>query len=556
MEQGLRENPHYAGSMADGQQDTAASQGYGADQSYGRGAGDSEPGFIPFGGQPEQPFGSQMEGNSQPGQPFGGQMEGNSQPGQPFGGQMEGGGQFGQPWNGQAEGNGQPFGNRTDDRNSRFYQNPQAGNGQPFPGPADRRVKKQKAPKVKKQRGFGMTMTKCAALALVFGLVSGTVFYGTGKAFEYTMGGFSSEQASTGNNQPSSVTTKSGDLSATSVSTATTVTDVSDIVENVMPSIVSITNMGQQELGQDFFGRRYVQDTESAGSGIIIAQTEKEIYIATNNHVVAGSTQLTVNFIDDQTVSAEIKGTDPSTDLAVLSIQSKDIPSETMEKIKVATLGDSDNLKVGQGTVAIGNALGYGQSVTTGVISAIGREVTVQDENTGASITNDLIQTSAAINPGNSGGALLNMNGEVIGINSVKYTDTQVEGMGFSIPISEAEPIINDLITREVVDESKSAFLGVQGQDVDEEFSVSFGIPEGLYITLVQENTAAAQAGIKKGDVLTEFDGRKIRSMESLSEVIQYYAAGTEVELTLQVNENGEWQEKKVMVTLGKKNGQ
>lgn len=419
-----------------------------------------------------------------------------------------------------------------------------------------KKQKKQKAPKIKKPHGFGMTMAKCAALALVFGLVSGTVFYGTGLAFEHTSGSKQNaklETATGGSGKSDGTTTSSGSLSATNVSTATTVTDVSDIVENVMPSIVSITNMGQEEMGRDFFGRSYVQDTESAGSGIIIGQTEDEIYIATNNHVVANSTQLTVNFIDDQTVTAEIKGTDASTDLAVISVAVKDIPSETMEKIKVATLGNSDNIKVGESVVAIGNALGYGQSVTTGVISAVDREVTVQDENTGASITNDLIQTDAAINPGNSGGALLNMNGEVIGINSVKYSDTQVEGMGYSIPISAAEPIINDLITREVVDESNSAYLGVAGQDVTEELAQNFGMPEGLYVTLVKENSAAAQAGIKKGDVITAFDGREVKSMDGLQDIMQYYAAGTEVEVTIQTNQNGEWQEQKVSVTLGKK---
>ena len=222
----------------------------------------------------------------------------------------------------------------------------------------------------------------------------------------------------------------------------------------------------------------------------------------------------------------------------------------------MATLGNSENVRVGQAVVAIGNALGYGQSVTTGVISAVDREVTVQDENTGTSITNDLLQTSAAINPGNSGGALLNMNGEVIGINSVKYSDTQVEGMGFSIPVSAAEPIINDLITREIVDESNSAYLGVSGQDVTEDLAEDFGMPEGLYITFVQENSAAEQAGIKKGDVITEFDGRKIRSMEGLSDIIQYYAAGSEVEIIIQTSQNGEWQEQKVTARLGKKNTQ
>ncbi len=418
-----------------------------------------------------------------------------------------------------------------------------------------KKEKKVKTPKVKKQHGFGMTMAKCASLALVFGLVSGTVFYGTGLAFRYTTKDSTKTVTSekTENSSGASGTVNSGSLPITGVSTATTVTDVSDVVENVMPSIVSIANLSQQR-ETDFFGRTYVQETPSEGSGIIIAQTDEEIFVATNNHVVTDSSQLTVNFIDDQQVAAEIKGTDASTDLAVLSVKVKDIPSDTMDKIKVATLGSSDSIKVGQSVVAIGNALGYGQSVTTGVVSALNREVTVQDQTTGATITNDLIQTDAAINPGNSGGALLNMSGEVVGINSVKYSDTQVEGMGYSIPISAAEPIINDLISKEVVDESNSSYLGVSGQDVTSQLSDSFGMPEGVYITMVAENSAAEQAGIRKGDVLTSFAGRKVTSMEGLSDVMQYYAAGTEVEVVLQTNQNGEWIENTVTVKLGKKN--
>lgn len=422
------------------------------------------------------------------------------------------------------------------------------------PNAARKKAKKEKKPGEKKQHGFGMTMAKCAALALVFGLVSGTVFYGTGFAFRYTSGTNQAQQQAAAESADKTAETalNKGNLSATGVSTATTVNDVSDVAENVMPSIVSITNMSSQ-VQPDWFGRLYEEEVPSAGSGIIIGQTDEEIYVATNNHVVSNSTQLTVNFVDNQQVTAEIKGTDASTDLAVLSVKTKDIPSDTMEKIKVATIGNSDSIKVGQSVVAIGNAMGYGQSVTTGVISAVDREVTVQDESTGTSITNDLIQTDAAINPGNSGGALLNMNGEVIGINSVKYADTQVEGMGYAIPISAAEPIINNLITREVVDESNSAYLGVTGQDVTSEISDSFGMPEGLYITMVTENSAADQAGIRKGDVITKFDGRKITSLEGLSDAMKYYAAGTQVEVTLQKNNNGEWKEETITVTLGKK---
>lgn len=411
--------------------------------------------------------------------------------------------------------------------------------------------KKPKKEKVKKKHGFGATLGKTAAVALVFGLVSGTVFYGTGYALDYANGKIVNTEDNTVT-QVTSGSNNGGSLSATNVSTATTINDVSDIVDNVMPSIVSITNVGQQTV--NFFGQRVTQDTEGAGSGIIIAQTEDTIYIATNNHVVANSTQLTVNFIDDQSVTAEIKGTDASTDLAVIAVKVSDIPKDTLKQIKVATLGNSDDIRVGEGTVAIGNALGYGQSVTTGVISALNREVTVQDENTGTSVTNDLIQTSAAINPGNSGGALLNMNGEVIGINSVKYSDEDVEGMGFAIPISQAEPIINDLINREVVDEADSAYLGIAGQDVTSQISEAYGMPEGVYVTQVKEGTAAEKAGIQKGDIMTEFDGKKVSSMEGLRDNMQYYAAGTTVDVVVQKNQNGEWQEQTISVTLGQKN--
>lgn len=411
--------------------------------------------------------------------------------------------------------------------------------------------KKEKKAKIKKKHGFGVTLGKTAAIALVFGMVSGSVFYGTGYALDYANGKVTGSE-----NQDSihtSSSNSSGKLSATNVSTATTVNDVSDIVENVMPSIVSITNMGQQTV--NFFGQRVTQDTEGAGSGIIIAQTEDTIYIATNNHVVANANQLTVSFIDDQSVTAEIKGTDASTDLAVLAVAVSDIPKDTLSQIKVATLGDSDDIRVGESAVAIGNALGYGQSVTTGVISALNREVTVQDEMTGTSVTNDLIQTSAAINPGNSGGALLNMKGEVIGINSVKYSDEDVEGMGFAIPISQAEPIINDLINREVVDEADTAYLGIAGQDVTSQISEAYGMPEGIYVTQVKDGTAAAEAGIQKGDIITEFDGKKVSSMDGLRDNLQYYAAGTTVDVVIQKNQNGEWQEQTISVTLGKKNG-
>ena len=310
-----------------------------------------------------------------------------------------------------------------------------------------------------------------------------------------------------------------------------------------MPSIVAITNMTEVQY-RDFFGRVQNYEGESAGSGIIISQDDQYLYIVTNNHVVSDATTLTVCFYDDQTVSAEVKGTDSSSDLAVVAVKLSDISSDTMKAIKVATVGDSDSIKVGDTAIAIGNALGYGQSVTTGVISALNRGVTLEDETSGETVTNGLIQTDAAINPGNSGGALLNVEGQVIGINSAKYSDTAVEGMGYAIPMSKAEPIINDLINREAVDESESAYLGISGADITEDVANTYNMPNGIYVT---------KAGIQKGDILTEFDGKEVTSMENMQEILKYYKAGKKVKVKVQVADNGTYKEKELTVKLGKR---
>ena len=414
------------------------------------------------------------------------------------------------------------------------YQNYSAGSGSK-PAPK----------KEKKKSGFGRKLARCAAIALVFGLVSGSVFYGTGTIFNYAFG----KNKTTSSSKSSGTTQK---VTTTGTTTTAVASDVSDVVEEVMPAIVSITSMTVQQQ-QTWFGQNVSQESSSAGSGIIVAQTDDTLYIATNNHVVEDSTSLSVTFCDDESVAAEIKGTDSSTDLAVLEIALDDIPEDTLSEIKVATLGDSDSLKMGEPAIAIGNALGYGQSVTTGVISALNREVTMTDSDNNT-ITNSLIQTSAAINPGNSGGALLNINGEVIGINEVKYSDTSVEGMGFAIPIATAEPIINDLITRETVSESEAAFLGVYGQDVTETTAQKYNMPEGIYVAKVTSGSAAEQYGIQLGDIITSFDGRSVETMDALKERITYYKAGTTVDVVVQRMENGEWTEKTLSVTLGKKN--
>ena len=412
--------------------------------------------------------------------------------------------------------------------------------------------KKQKKKREKKPGGFGTKLAKCAAIALVFGLVSGTAFEGVHLVSSKAFGNDESVAESSGSQN--SLTKADSKVEATSTSSNYVATDVSDIVSSVMPSIVAITNVSETEYQSFWGGMPQTYESTSCGSGIIVSQDDEYLYIATNNHVVNGANSLTVTFNDESTVSAEVKGTDPSTDLAVIRVALSSIESDTMNNIKVATLGDSDSLKVGNSCIAIGNALGYGQSVTVGYISALNRQVSVSDSESDTSYTAELIQTDAAINPGNSGGALLSANGEVIGINSVKYSDTSVEGIGYAIPINTAAPIINDLITKEKVDESDSAYLGIAGVDVTDDVAKTYNMPSGVYVAQVTSGSAAEQAGIQKGDIITEFDGKQIGSMEELSSTMEYYKAGTTVDVKIQRSTNGEYQEQTISVTLGKKN--
>ena len=408
--------------------------------------------------------------------------------------------------------------------------------------------KPEKKKKERKPGGFGKQLAKCAALALVFGLVAGGVMtgvnYASGKIFGTT---------NASNVQASLTTGDDSTVQPTAISSSYVATDVSDIVDEVMPSIVAITNVSQTEY-QSFWGQSKTYESTSCGSGIIVSQDKEYLYVATNNHVVEGANSLTVTFANDDTVSAEIKGTDPSTDLAVVKVALSSIKDDTMSAIKVATLGSSDTLKVGESCIAIGNALGYGQSVTTGVISALNREVSVSDSSSSTNYTAELIQTDAAINPGNSGGALLNTAGEVIGINSVKYSDTSVEGIGYAIPMDTAKPIIEELITKEKVDESNSAYLGIAGVDVTSDVAKTYNMPTGVYVAQVMEGAAAEQAGIQKGDIITKFDGKDVTSMEELSSNMQYYAAGTTVDVVIERSSNGQYEEQTISVTLGKKN--
>ncbi len=299
-----------------------------------------------------------------------------------------------------------------------------------------------------------------------------------------------------------------------------------------------------------FFGRGRTIESESSGSGILIDKDENYLYIATNNHVVESTTALTVQFSDETTAPATVRGVAPSNDLAVVQVALSDLTQETLNAIKVATMGDSDELSVGDAAIAIGNALGYGQSVTTGVISALEREVTFQDEMTGQAISNRLIQTDAAINPGNSGGALINAKGEVIGINSSKYSDTDVEGMGFAIPTATAGPILNDLIENGKTTNTGNPYLGIYGVDVTEEVSGQYNMPNGVYVAQVVEGSGAHQAGIIAGNIISKIDGEEVKSMDELKSCIGGYKVGDTVEITVLIINNGSYIEKEVPVTL------
>ena len=393
-----------------------------------------------------------------------------------------------------------------------------------------------KAPKPKK--GYAKKVALVVGAAVLFGAVGGVTMQGT----SYLTGKL------LGKNTKSTVgTTKTVSNAKLTTSTSTVTSDVSDIVENTLPSIVSITNMSVQEV-QNFFGGISQQESESAGSGIIISQNDSELLVVTNNHVVEGSDTLTVTFNDGNSVEAQIKGTDSARDLAVVAVPLDKISDDTMNAIKVATLGDSDSLKVGEPAIAIGNALGYGQSVTTGIVSATGRTIDGFD--------GEYIQTDAAINPGNSGGALLNANGEVIGINSAKINSSAVEGMGFAIPISDASDVIQNLMnkeTRSKVSDEERGYLGINGYDVSEEGAQMYNMPTGVYVKEVMSGGGAEKAGLTKGSIITGFEGSSISGMSSLEEQLQYYKAGEEVTLTVQIpDKNGEYTEKDIKVTLGK----
>ena len=351
------------------------------------------------------------------------------------------------------------------------------------------------------------------------------------------------EDTTTGDGQVAAASEIAQQQSASAV-----VTDVTQVVEAVMPACVSITNNFTQTV-QDFWGQTYSQDETASGSGIIIGENEQELLIVTNNHVVDSTEQLYVQFIDGETVEAQVKGTDASADLAVVAAKLDTIANSTKQEICIARMGDSDSLKIGEPAIAIGNALGYGQSVTTGVISALNRKIESSNSEEGTS----LIQTDAAINPGNSGGALLNMRGEVIGINSNKIGGSSIEGMGYAIPISTARPIIEDLMerqTRTKYSEEERGYLGISGINVTSDLSENFSMPQGTFVAQVYSGTGAEAAGLVRGNIVVAFDGVTVQNQEELTKQMQYYKAGESVEITIMVNSANGYQQKNVTVTL------
>ena len=431
--------------------------------------------------------------------------------------------------------------------------------------------------------GFGKKAATAVALAVIFGLVAGAVFQGVNIAADkYRDNNSSSTQI--GKTETVTGTEKSTDGSSTESSVKSIVAEsgtVAGVAQATMSSIVAITSVSVQEIPSFFFFFSRQYQSAGSGSGIIVGENDSELLIATNNHVVSGATTLTVCFaggdvvgaeeetqamasgdsITDSSdssvdvnnaVSAKIKGTDEENDLAVIAVEKSDIPEETMNEIKIAQMGSSDDLVVGEQVVAIGNALGYGQSVTSGWVSALNRTISTEDGD-----TSGLIQTDAAINPGNSGGALLNMKGEVIGINAAKYADSQVEGMGYAIPISKAEPILEELMNREtrdkIEDTSKVGYMGIKAADLTTEAIQMYNMPAGAFLTEVTPGGAADKAGIKKGDIVVKLDGQKVSGKNDLVDKLQYYESGETVEVVIARANNGEYKEETVEVTLGSK---
>ncbi len=444
--------------------------------------------------------------------------------------------------------------------------NYQYGNTYPHYAGVEQGKHKDKKKKEKKPNSFLKKAAVCLSLGLLFGIFAGTGMFAVQAVTGAVIGNKTVEvtesdrvilededEGNTAGTQTDDTakaggkTVQSGIRETDNISTI--VADVSQVVKEVMPAIVSINNHYTEKMS--YFEQTMTSEADASGSGIIVGQNDTELLIVSNYHVIADSDELTVQFVEGSEARASIKGTDPDMDLAVIAVPIGDVNSSTLQEIAVATLGNSDTLTVGEPAIAIGNSLGYGQSVTTGVISALNRSIQLSDGTDGT-----FIQTDAAINPGNSGGALLNMKGEVVGINSNKIGGSAVEGMGYAIPISAASPIIAELMLKETknkVAEEERGYLGISGISVTQEVSAAYGMPEGVYISQVYENTAAAAAGLRKGDIIVEFGGDKISSMDILQKELEFYAKGDVVDVTVMSPGVGGYESRTVELTLGNK---
>lgn len=440
--------------------------------------------------------------------------------------------------------NAQPEENKTEEKRaesehlkeeSHIGENYQMGGNVP---PTNNVPPVQPKPKKKKGNKGWMKVAVCVGMAVLFGVVAS----GTYQASNYVADRLLGRHRATSNETTQVNTTK------VNGTTKTVTSDVTEIVEKAMPSVVSITNMSVQEV-QSFFGGTQMQESQSSGSGIIIGKNDAELLIVTNNHVIENSTSLTVSFIDNESVEGVVKGTDASRDVAVVAVPLNKIKSDTLEKISIATVGDSSKLNVGEPAIAIGNALGYGQSVTTGIVSATEREL--------EGFKGKLIQTDAAINPGNSGGALLNANGEVIGINTVKINAEAVEGIGYAIPLSDIKDLLENLMNKETrtkVSEAQRGYLGIAGFDVTEESAKMYNMTKGVYVSEVVKGGGAEEAGVIQGSIITGFEGVGVDTMQALQEQLQYYRAGEKVKVTMQVPaDKGTYKEETVEIKLGKR---
>lgn len=444
--------------------------------------------------------------------------------------------------------------------------NYQYGNTYPHYAGVEQGKHKDKKKKEKKPNSFLKKAAVCLSLGLIFGIFAGAGIFAVQAVTGAVIGNktvtvtesdriiLEDEGESNTAGTQTDDTAKAGEETAQSGiretdNISTIVADVSQVVKEVMPAIVSINNHYTEKMS--YFGQTMTSEADASGSGIIVGQNDTELLIVSNYHVIADSDELTVQFVEGSEAKASIKGTDPDMDLAVIAVPIGDVSGSTLQEIAVATLGNSDTLTVGEPAIAIGNSLGYGQSVTTGVISALNRSIQLSDGTDGT-----FIQTDAAINPGNSGGALLNMKGEVVGINSNKIGGSAVEGMGYAIPISAASPIIAELMLKETknkVAEEERGYLGISGISVTQEVSEAYGMPEGVYISQVYENTAAAAAGLRKGDIIVEFDGDKISSMDTLQKALEFYAKGDVVDVTVMSPGIGGYESRTVELTLGNK---